>query len=58
MVDNMINLHTHSGHSLDGNMNINDVVNQCLINKISYISITDHDNCVASCDTFSPLNIL
>ena len=46
-VDNMINLHTHSSHSLDGNMNINDVVNQCLINKISYISITDHDNCDA-----------
>lgn len=43
----MINLHTHSNHSLDGNMNINDVVNQCLINKISYISITDHDNCDA-----------
>lgn len=56
MVDNMINLHTHSGHSLDGNMNINDVVNQCLINKISYISITDHDNCDAYLE-FDPSKI-
>ncbi len=41
----MINLHTHSNHSLDGTMNINDVINKCLENQISYISITDHDNC-------------
>ena len=40
-----INLHTHSKHSLDGNLDINEIINKCLENKITYMSITDHDNC-------------
>lgn len=40
-----INLHTHSKHSLDGNLDINEVINECFGNGILYLSITDHDNC-------------
>ena len=48
-----INLHTHSNHSLDGILDINEIVNQCLANGISYLSITDHDNC----DTYSDIDL-
>ncbi len=40
-----VNLHTHSKYSLDGNLDVNELVNECLANGISYLSITDHDNC-------------
>ena len=42
---NKINLHMHSNHSLDGNLDINIVVNKCLENGLSIFSVTDHDNC-------------
>jgi len=48
-----INLHTHSKHSLDGNLDINRIVNECFTNGISYFSVTDHDNC----DTYADLDI-
>ena len=43
----MINLHTHTNHSLDGVLDINDVLNICEKNNINYVSITDHDTCDA-----------
>lgn len=43
----MINLHTHTNHSLDGVLDINEVLNICEENNISYVSITDHDTCDA-----------
>lgn len=48
-----INLHTHSQHSLDGNLDINDIISECLNNDISYLSVTDHDNC----DTYLDLDL-
>ena len=47
-----INLHTHSQHSLDGNFDINQIINEGFKNGISYLSITDHDNC----DTYFDLD--
>ena len=47
-----INLHTHSKHSLDGNLDINEIINKGFENGISYLSITDHDNC----DTYLDLD--
>ena len=47
------NLHTHSSHSLDGNFDINAIINQCLNDGVSYLSITDHDNC----DVYGELNL-
>lgn len=43
----MINLHMHTNKSLDGVLDINEVLNICEENNISYISITDHDTCDA-----------
>ena len=43
----MINLHTHTNKSLDGILDVNDVLNICEENNISYVSITDHDTCDA-----------
>jgi len=43
----MINLHIHTNKSLDGVFDINEVLNMCEKNEISYISITDHDTCDA-----------
>lgn len=43
----MINLHTHTNHSLDGVLDVNGVLNICEENNISYVSITDHDTCDA-----------
>lgn len=43
----MINLHTHTNKSLDGVLDVNDVLNICEQNNISYVSITDHDTCDA-----------
>lgn len=48
-----INLHMHSECSLDGNFSINEIVNQCSKNGISYLSITDHNTCAA----YSELNL-
>lgn len=45
-----INLHTHSKYSLDGNLDINGIVNEGFTNGISYLSVTDHDNCCAYAD--------
>lgn len=42
---NKINLHMHSSHSLDGNLDINTIANKCLENGTSFVSVTDHDNC-------------
>lgn len=42
-----INLHTHSNHSLDGVLDINEVIKNGIDNGIQYLSITDHDNCDA-----------
>ena len=47
---NKVNLHMHTNHSLDGDVEVNDVINRCLENSISYISITDHDTCDAYMD--------
>ena len=41
------NLHTHSNHSLDAVLNINEIINKGFSNNIDYTSITDHDNCDA-----------
>ena len=43
----MINLHTHTNKSLDGKLDINEVLNICENNNIKYVSITDHDTCDA-----------
>lgn len=43
----MINLHIHTNKSLDGVFDINEVLNMCEKNEISYVSITDHDTCDA-----------
>ena len=43
----MINLHIHTNNSLDGTLNINDVLNSCEENQIKYVSITDHNTCAA-----------
>jgi len=43
----MINLHTHTNKSLDGILDVNEVLNICEENNISYVSITDHDTCDA-----------
>lgn len=48
-----INLHTHSKHSLDGFLEVHDIINQCLSNGISYLSITDHN----TCDAYSELEL-
>lgn len=48
-----INLHTHSKHSLDGNLDINGIILECFTNGIFYLSITDHDNC----DAYSDLDL-
>ena len=48
-----INLHTHSKYSLDGNLDGNELVNECLDDGISYLSITDHD----SCDVYLDLDL-
>lgn len=45
-----INLHMHSNYSLDGNFDINRIINESFSNGISYLSITDHDNCNAYFD--------
>ena len=45
-----INLHMHSNYSLDGNFDINKIINESFSNGISYLSITDHDNCNAYFD--------
>lgn len=47
-----INLHIHSKHSLDGKLDINEIVNEGFEKGISYLSITDHDNC----DTYFDLD--
>ena len=39
----MINLHIHTNKSLDGKLNINEVLNLCEENNLKYISITDHN---------------
>lgn len=43
----MINLHTHTNKSLDGVLDINELLNICEKNNIRYVSITDHDTCDA-----------
>ena len=43
----MINLHTHTNKSLDGTLDINELLNMCENNNIKYVSITDHDTCDA-----------
>ncbi|MBR2833209.1 MAG: PHP domain-containing protein [Bacilli bacterium] len=43
----MINLHTHTNKSLDGVLDVNEILNICEENNISYVSITDHDTCDA-----------
>ena len=40
-----INLHMHSKYSLDAALDINDILNKCFKEGISYLSITDHDTC-------------
>ena len=47
-----INLHIHSKYSLDGKFDINEIINEGFENGISYLSITDHDNC----DTYLDLD--
>ncbi len=48
-----INLHTHSKYSLDGTLDINEVINTCFNNGIIYLSITDHN----TCDSYLDLDI-
>ena len=43
----MINLHIHTNHSLDGVLDVNEVLKTCEENNIRYVSITDHDTCDA-----------
>jgi len=42
-----INLHTHSEYSLDGKLEINELINTSFNKGIVYLSITDHNNCDA-----------
>lgn len=37
----------HSNYSLDGKLSPNEVINKVLASEITYLSITDHDNCDA-----------
>lgn len=50
---NKINLHTHTKHSLDGIFGINEIINHSKELGLSYISITDHDNC----DAYSEIDL-
>lgn len=43
----MINLHAHTNKSLDGVLDVNEVLNICEENNVGYVSITDHDTCEA-----------
>lgn len=42
-----INLHTHSNYSLDGEYEVNELINVLKNNKYNIISITDHNTCEA-----------
>ena len=42
-----INLHTHSNYSLDGEYDVNELINFFIDNNFDIISITDHDTCEA-----------
>lgn len=42
-----INLHTHSNYSLDGELDVNNLINILKKNKFDIISITDHNTCEA-----------
>ena len=42
-----INLHTHSNYSLDGEFDVNYLINYFQDNNFDVISITDHDTCEA-----------
>lgn len=43
----MINLHTHTNHSLDGIYEVNELLNICETSEITCVSITDHNTCLA-----------
>ncbi len=51
---NQVNLHTHSKYSLDGCLDINEIINKSFSNGIKYLSITDHDNCDTYLDLDEP----
>ena len=42
-----INLHTHSNYSLDGEYDVNELINFFIDNNFDIISIIDHDTCEA-----------
>ena len=41
---NKIDLHVHSKYSNDGEFGIKDIIEKCIDNKITTLSITDHNN--------------
>uniref|UniRef100_UPI00321774BC PHP domain-containing protein n=1 Tax=uncultured Draconibacterium sp. TaxID=1573823 RepID=UPI00321774BC len=44
---NKIDLHIHSNYSNDGEFEIQELIDKCLINKINILSITDHNSILA-----------
>ena len=42
-----INLHMHSNYSLDGKLDVNNLIEKCKKEKFDIISITDHNTCKA-----------
>ena len=47
---NKFNLHTHSKHSLDATLDINEILNEGFKKDINYLSVTDHNTCEAYLD--------
>lgn len=45
-----LDLHMHSNHSLDGNLDVNIILDKCVEKGIKVVSITDHDSCDAVLD--------
>ncbi len=45
-----LDLHMHSNHSLDGNLDVNIILDKCAEKGLKVVSITDHDSCDAILD--------
>lgn len=45
-----LDLHIHTNHSLDGKLDVNDILDKCAEKQIKVVSITDHDSCDAFLD--------
>jgi 3',5'-nucleoside bisphosphate phosphatase len=41
---NQADLHVHSGYSDDGELEIKDIIEKCILNKVEILSVTDHNS--------------